>query len=189
MNFKVLLEKPKDKTLLLTFLLSLILTFVFAFIMLVLLAQFPEGAGLWDMKDAWNKENMDRIINKWKGGSFSYYIELMMIVHILDFVFMVLYGIAIFSGLLIVARRLKDSEKLQNFYFVMALISWFATLFDVLEGVFILIILFDPYHITDFTSFGVSFFSLLCSIVFRTSLFLLVIGLIIVLIQHIRNKK
>ncbi|GAH07017.1 unnamed protein product [marine sediment metagenome] len=63
MKLQILLEKPTDKILLITFLLTFILTFVFvAFIFAPLLAQFPTGAGLMDMKAAWNKKNMDKII-------------------------------------------------------------------------------------------------------------------------------
>ncbi len=189
MKFEILLEKPKNKILLLTFLLSFILTILFvAFIFPPLLAQFPPGAGLMEMKAAWNKKNMDKIIYIWKKGSLSYYVELMMIVHIIDFVFMAVYGMTIFSGLLLVARHLGYSEKLQQFYLTLSIISWISVLFDVLEGIFIFIILFDPSHITDFTAFGVSLSTTLCIMILYSCVFLWIIGLFIVLIHYLKNR-
>jgi hypothetical protein len=189
MKFKILLEKPKDKILLWIFLLSFILTIIFvAFIFPPLLAQFPPGAGLMEMKAAWNKKNMDKVIGIWKKGSLSYYVELMMIVHIIDFLFMAVYGLAVFSGLLVVARRLGYSEKLQQFYLTLSIVSWISVLFDVLEGIFIFIILFDPSHITDFTAFGVSFSTTLCIIILYSSIVLWIIGLFIVFVHYLKNK-
>ena len=189
MKSSILLEKPKDKFLLWIFLLSFISTIIFvAFIFPPLLAQFPPRAGLMEMKAAWNKKNMDKIIHIWKKDSLSYYVKLMMIVHIVDFVFMAVYGMAIFSGLLIVARRLGYSEKLQRFYLTLSVISWISVLFDVLEGIFIFIILFDPSHITDFTAFGVSLSTTLCIIILYSCVFLWIIGLFIILIHYLKNR-
>ena len=188
MKLQILLEKPTDKILLIIFLLTFILTFVFlAFIFAPLLAQFPPGAGLMDMKDAWNKKNMDKIINIWKKDSLSHYIELMTIVNNIDFVFMFIYGMAIFSGLVLVARQLKDSENLQKFYLNLSMVSWLSVLFDVIEGIFIATILFDPSNITETSALGVSLSSTLCIIVLYSCVFLWIIRLLIVLIQRIKK--
>lgn len=190
MKFEILLEKPKDKFLKLTFLLSFILTILFvALIFPPLLAQFPPGAGLMEMKAAWNKKNMDKIVAIWKKGSLSYYVELMMIVHIIDFVFMAVYGMTVFSGLLLVARNVGHSEKLQKFYLNLSMISWTSVLFDVIEGIFIFIILFDPMHITDFTAFGVSLSTTLCIIILYSCVFIWIIGLFIVLVHKIKQRR
>jgi hypothetical protein len=190
MNFEILLKKPKDKLLLLIFFTAFILTIVFtAVIFPLLLAQFPAGAGLMEMKAAWNKNNMNKIINKWNQGSLSYYVNLMAIVHIIDFVFMAVYGTAIFSGLLLVARRLEYSKKLQTFYLNLSIISWTSVFFDVMEGIFIFIILFNPLHITALTAFGVSFSTTVCMIILYSCVLLWILGLIIILIHRIKNKK
>ena len=190
MKLQILLEKPTDKILLITFLLTFILTFVFvAFIFAPLLAQFPTGAGLMDMKAAWNKKNMDKIIAIWKKESLSHYVELMTIVNNIDFVFMFVYGMAVFSGLLLVARQLKDSEKLQKFYLNLSIVSWVSVLFDVIEGIFIAIILFDPLNITEVSAIGVSLSATLCIIVLYSCVFLWIIGLVIILIQHVKKRE
>jgi len=189
MNLQSLLEKPRDKSLLISFFLTFIMTFVFLlFIFAPLLAQFPPGAGLMEMKAAWNKKNMDRIIDKWNKKNLSYYVELMTIVNLIDFLFMAVYGMALFTGLLLVARKLEDSKNLQNFYFKLSLISWFSVIFDIIEGIFIAIILLDPMNITDFVAFGTSLSATLCIIVLYSCVFLWIIGLIIVLFQRIRSK-
>jgi hypothetical protein len=113
----------------------------------------------------------------------------MMLVHIIDFLFMAVYGTAIFSGLLLVARRLNYSKKLQKIYLNLALISWMSVLLDVIEGIFIFTILFDPKHITDFTAFGVSLSTTLCMVILYNCVFIWVIGLFIILIHHIEMKK
>ena len=190
MKLQILLEKPTDKILLITFILTFILTFVFvALIFAPLLAQFPTGAGLMDMKAAWNKKNMDKIIAIWKKESLSHYVELMTIVNNIDFVFMFVYGMAVFSGLLLVARQLKDSEKLQKFYLNLSIVSWVSVLFDVIEGIFIAIILFDPSNITEVLAIGVSLSATLCIIVLYSCVFLWIIGLVIILIQHVKKRE
>jgi hypothetical protein len=190
MNFQILLRKPHDKVLLGIFLISFILTFVFVVLIFPpLLAQFPVGAGLMEMKAAWNKENMDKVINKWKDGSFNYYVELMMIIHIIDFAFMAVYGMAIFSGLLLIARKLDYSEKLQKFYLNVSIVSWISVLFDVIEGIFIFMILFEPMRVTDFSAFGVSFSTTVCIIILYSCVLIWIIGLLILLIHHFKNKK
>ena len=189
MNFKVLLKKPKDRILLILFISTFILTFVFLAIFQIYLSQFPAGAGLFDIKNAWNKKNMDKIIDIWKReGSLSYYVELMMIVNNIDFLFMVIYGTAVFSGLLLVARKVKDSEKLQKFYLNLAIFSWLSVIFDLIEGIFILIMLLGPLHITEVSAFGASLFAALCVIVLYSCVLIWIIGLIIVLVHKIKKK-
>ena len=188
MKLHNLLEKPSDKILLFTFIFSFIMTWVFVTIIFApLLAQFPPGAGLMEMKAAWNKKNMDKIIAIWKKESLSRYVELMTLVNNIDFIFMAAYGWAVFSGLLLVARQLDDSEKLQKFYLNLSMVSWVSVLFDVVEGIFIAIILFDPSNITELSAIGVSLSAMLCIIVLYSCVFLWIIGLIIVLVKRIKK--
>lgn len=188
MKFQILLEKPSDKLMLITFILTFIMTWVFVFVIFApLLAQFPPGAGLMDMKAAWTKKNMDKIIAIWKKESLSRYIALMTFVNNIDFIFMFVYGWAVFSGLVLVARQLKDSEKLQKFYLNLSIVAWVSVLFDVIEGIFIAIILMDPSNITEISALGVSLSATLCIIVLYSCVFLWIIGLIIVLVKRIRK--
>jgi hypothetical protein len=98
-----------------------------------------------------------------------------------------MYGMAVFSGLILVARQLKDSEKLQKFYLNLSILSWVSVIFDIIEGIFIAIILFDPSNITEVSAIGVSLSATLCIIVLYSCVFLWVIGLFIILIQRIKK--
>ena len=63
MNLQILLEKPKDKVLALIFVPTFILSIIFsAVIFPYYLNQFPNGAGLFEIKSAWTKQNIDKIL-------------------------------------------------------------------------------------------------------------------------------
>ena len=184
MKYKILLQKPRDRFLLLVFLSSFLLAIIFIFLFQIILTQFPAGAGLMEMKNSWNKSNMDKIIAIWNSDSLNKYVDLMIMVHIIDLGFMAVYGIAVFTGLLIVARKLTDSEKLQNFYLNLSLISWLSVIFDLFEEIFILNMLFNPLNISESSAFAASLAAMLCVIVLYSCIGLFLIGLLLVLIQN-----
>lgn len=186
MELKILLEKPNNKILTIVFLCSFILIFVCLAVFAPLLAEFPTGAGLYDMKGAWTKENMDKIVEIWKDDDLNYWVDLMIFVHFVDGFFMVAYGTATFTGLLLVARLLDSSEKLQNFYFTLAFISILAPILDVVEQINILIMLSNPSHINGINVFAASLSTTLCVIVLYSCIAIFLVGLIIALI---RRKK
>ncbi|TFF96100.1 MAG: hypothetical protein EU544_01415 [Promethearchaeota archaeon] len=188
MKAKILLEKPSNKLLGIIFITTLILMFVFLALFAPILGQFPPGAGLYDMKGAWTKENMDKIIRIWKEEDLDYYVELMLLVHFIDGFFMIDYGIAVFSGLLLVARLLSQKPKIQDFYFKLAFISWLATILDVVEQINILIMLSDPNNIQDVNVFTASLSTALCVIVLYSCIALMLIGFIIASISHVKSK-
>ncbi len=187
MNLKILLTKPKDKIILIFFIGSLIFVLIFLVIFQILLVQFPAGAGLFDMKNAWNKANMDKIISIWAADSLYKFVDLMILVHIVDLGFMTSYGIAIFTGLLIVARNFTTSPRLQNFYLGLSIISLGSVLFDLLEEFFILKMLGNPLNITERDAFGASLSALLCIIVLYSCIAFLLIGFVILLIKKMKK--
>ena len=190
MNLQILLEKPKDKVLALIFVPTFILTIIFVVVIFpYYLNQFPKGAGLFDIKNAWTRQNIEKIFNIWRKDGSKDYFELMTIVNMLDFVFIVVYGTALTSGILLCARGLKDSEKLQNFYLKAVIFPIAAAILDVIEGIFIQIMLWNPNNVTDFHAFGGSLSNLLLMIMFYISLFLMIIGAVICIILFAKNRK
>ncbi|MHA1149951.1 MAG: hypothetical protein ACTSR8_17070 [Promethearchaeota archaeon] len=176
-----LLEKPNNKILAIVFITTFILIFVFLQIFASILAQFPANAGLYDMKAAWTKENMDKIVKIWKDDNLDHWVGLMIYVHFIDGFFMIVYGTATFTGLLLVAR-LMESERLQNFYFRLAFISILAPLLDVVEQINILIMLADPTNINGVNVFLASLSTTLCVWILYPCLVIMLIGFIIALI-------
>lgn len=188
MKLEVLLEKPNNKILNFIFLTSLILFFTFVAIFLPILAIFPQGAGLYDMKRAWTKENMEKVVNIWKDHDLDYYVGLMLYVHFLDGFFMVIYGTGIFTGLLLIARLLSDNEKLQTFYLKLSIFSWLATLLDVIEQINVLIMLSDPTHISAINIFGASLATTLCICVLYPCYGFVIFGFILLPLRYLKNK-
>ena len=190
MKFQILLEKPKDKVLALIFIPTFILTLIFAVVIFpYYLNQFPKGAGLFEIKNAWTKKNIEKIFRIWRKDGSKDYFELMTIVNMLDFIFIVVYGTALTSGILLCARGLKDSEKLQNYYLKAIIFPIAAAILDVIEGIFIQIMLWNPNNVTDFLAFGGSLSNLLLMITFYISLFLMIIGAILCVILIVKNRK
>jgi hypothetical protein len=190
MKLQILLEKPKDKVLALIFGPTFILAVIFsAVIFPYYLNQFPKGAGLFEIKAAWSKQNIEKIFNIWRKDGSQDYFELMTIVNMIDFIFIVVYGTALTSGILLVARGLKDSEKLQNFYLKAVIFPIAAAILDVIEGIFIQIMLWNPNNVTDFHAFGSSLSNFLLLLMFYLSLLLMIIGAIICIILFAKNRK
>ena len=189
MNIQILLEKPKDKIVLALFIATFIGVIICLAIFAPFLAQFPKGGGLYDIKGAWNKINLDKVIDTWeKDGQLNHYVTLMFLVHVVDLGFMAVYGTAVFTALLLVARWLEGHEKLQQFYLKLSVFSWLAIIFDLIEQIFILIILLNPHNITDSVAFGASISTTLCIIVLYSCILIWLAGLLIVLIFKIKDK-
>ena len=188
MKLEILLEKPSNKVLEIIFISSVVLFFIFLAIFAPLLAQFPAGAGLYDMKDAWTKENMDKIIAIWKKNGLNHYVQLMFLVHFYDGFFMVIYGTAVFTGLLLAARFLSEYPMLQKFYLWLSVFSWLATIFDVIEQINILIMLSDPTHINGINVFGASLATKICISILYPCVAIAIIGLVASAILYLKKK-
>ena len=190
MKLQILLEKPKDKVLALIFIPTFVLSVIFLVVVFpYFLNQFPKGAGLFEIKNAWSKQNIEKIFNIWRKDGSQDYFELMTIVNMLDFIFIVVYGTAFTSGILLVARGLKDSEKLQNFYLKAVIFPVAAVILDVIEGIFIQIMLWNPNNVTEFLAFSSSLSNFLLMMMFYISLLLMIIGAIVSVILFAKNRK
>jgi len=184
MKLDSFLEKPKTLIVGILFLVTLILYFVFMAVFQTMMVQFPPNAGLMAMKSAWTVENMEAIFNQWTPELF----ELMKLLHIWDLLFMVVYGILIFTGLLLVARGLDGSDKLQKFYLYSTLIAIIAVALDLVEEVFIYILLFNPTEITAGVVIGADVSTLICITLVYLGIILFLLGFLIMLILYLKNK-
>ena len=186
MKLDILLEKPKEKTLKIVFISTLIAFFVLFLIAFPLFNNvFPIGTKLTDVKNAWTKANMDAIIAEWASNPRPL-LDLMILLHVVDFFFMAVYGLLLASGLILVARKLAGSEKLQKFYLIAFNCSWLAVLLDVLEGVFLYSIFFNTSNYSELSVIGANLSALLCLVFFYPGLILLLVGIII---AFLKNRK
>ncbi len=184
LKFDILLEKPKNKILWILFVLNFILFIIFMGVIFPsYFAQFPPGYGFLEMKNLWTKSKMEEMIGVWNATSPDL-LELMIIIHVWDFFFMANYGLLIASGILLVARGFNDSEKLQKFYLVVFNFSWIAVLLDVIEGINLYIIFFNPLNINEINVFSANFSALLCVFFFYGGLLLMIFGFIIILLKN-----
>ncbi len=175
--FDVLLEKPKDKVLKILLVVNLIL-FLICFIAFQLVSTiYPPNTDLIAVKGAWTKANMDQILLVWANDARPL-LELMILLHVMDFFFMAFYGLLLASGFILVARKLDGSEKLQKFYLVAFNFSWIAVLFDVLEGIFLYTIFFNPTGYMELSVVAANLTAMLCLIFFYPSFILVIIGFI-----------
>jgi len=183
LKLDTLLEKPKDKILWILFAVTLVLFLVlFLGVFPLLSTVFPPGYDLMAVKNAWTKAKMDLILAAWT----PLMLETMIILHVVDFFFMAVYGIFLASGLILVARKLGQSEKLQKFYLIAFNFSWIAALLDVIEGIFLYSIFFNTASYSELSVIGANLSAMMCLIFFYPSLILILIGFIV---AYIKNRK
>ena len=107
-----------------------------------------------------------------------------------DAEFMAVYGTALFTGCLVVARLFNSSEKIQQIYLYLAVILAPASVvLDLIEEYNILVMLSDPSNIMDINAFGASLSTLICIWLVYGGLFLVLIGLLIGGIQTLKSRK
>lgn len=71
-------------------------------------------------------------------------INLYRIGQLLDYGFMISYGLLFFSGTLLISRKYGRKSKVQMIGLIVAILGIASALFDALENVFILLMLMDP---------------------------------------------
>ena len=183
LKLDILLEKPKDKILWILFAVTFVLFLVlFLGVFPLLSTVFPPGCDLMAVKNAWTKAKMDLILAAWTPAM----LEAMIFLHVVDFFFMAVYGLFLASGLILVARKLKNSEKLQKFYLIAFNFSWIAVLLDVIEGIFLYSIFFNTSGYSELSVVGANLSAMMCLVFFYPSLILILIGFIV---AYIKSRK
>ena len=109
MKLDSLLEKPKTIILLALFIAGISLYFIFQLLIFApIMAQYPIGYGFMELKYAWTKIRIDQIISVWMVQPQNL-IGLMLIMHVFDFFFMIIYATALSTATLLIARKLGET--------------------------------------------------------------------------------
>lgn len=106
-------------------------------------------------------------------------IDLYRIGQLLDYGFMIGYGLIFFSVSLILARKFDDNSKGRQMGLIIALIGIKAALCDGIENLFILMMLIDPTGFPNIIAFIHSVFALIKYISFLIVLGYIIIGFIV----------
>jgi hypothetical protein len=181
MAFSKLLQKPSDKILWLSFLCTFVLTILAVVaIFPIVMGDFPVNYDLTAMKNAWTQENMEIIFAKWMELDPALF-EQMEFVHYVDFGFMILYGYAFFSGMVLMARGMKNNPKLQKIFLYGSILPILAVICDVIEGIYIFRLLASPNAVDGTNVYMASLAATVTLVFLGITLVLLIIGLIIIL--------
>lgn len=78
----------------------------------------------------------------------------------LDYIFMVTYGLFIFSMALFIARMFDEDSLYRKIGYIIAILGIVAALLDVMENLFIFLTLTDPINFPDWWAVAESAFSL-----------------------------
>jgi len=168
MYFGKLLDWPSSKILKRTILLAIILLVIIYPIMtyFFMISSFP--VGFFQSQLSFSGEILK-----------SYYgitnINLYLIGQLLDYGFMLGYGVIFFSLSLLIARRFDKASRINRIGLISALLGILAALFDASENFFILITLTDPSGFPNIIAIIHSFFAL-----FKYICFIIVLGYIII---------
>lgn len=189
MKLSDLLEKPSNKIVGILFIVSFILYFVFNSLLFApLFAQYPAGYGFTDFKFAWTKAKMDEIIGVWMANPGDL-IGTMIYIHIIDFVFMAVYGTLLSTGSLLIARAVGSVNILQKFYLYCFLLGWIAVVLDVIEGINIYAVLFNPTNVNEINTFSAALSTSICIQIIGINLILIIVGFLIAIVLYLKNRN
>jgi hypothetical protein len=95
----------------------------------------------------------------------SYYaltnVDIYRIAPSLDYIFMIGYGLILFSSSILIARRFRETSIIQNVGFIIAISGVIAASCDAIENIFILMMLTDPLAFPDYWAVTHSIFALI----------------------------
>ena len=134
-----------------------------------------------DLEFAFNSERMDKILDTW-GNEL---IEKELFVTYIDFLFLIAYGTLLASICLILSRS-TNNVNAKNIGMWFVFISYSASIFDLMENVFLIIILSNPSNYPRFAPFIASVFaSIKFFLIFIVLLYIIVVGLLYIKNQFI----
>ncbi|MHA1148327.1 MAG: hypothetical protein ACTSR8_08780 [Promethearchaeota archaeon] len=156
MNLDKLSYWPSPKRLTLLTLISLTILFISYFIMNYFHSLTNDPVtNIFESQLSFNAEFM-----RWQYATMGERIKYYRWVAIIDYGFMVGYGLLIFCLALSIARKFPIHSKSREIGFVMSLFGFIAACLDALENVFILAMLSDPTGFPEFLAISHSSFAL-----------------------------
>jgi hypothetical protein len=136
------------------------------------------GLGVLDIEFVWTVARTEEVLALWG----TRYISAEIVVNFLDFLFMPAYATVFTFISWILTRKLHDQEmarksssKASIFFFKIGFLPWVAVLFDVIENINILMILWRPDSFASYHPFVVS----LCASIKFGLLGLVILGILV----------
>lgn len=184
MGLNILLERPKDKVVLLITLIAIAFFIIIplAFMQSIeqaLMAQ--SGYGVLDLEFAWTPEQIETIFSAW--GAEGRGLEALAVWW--DFGFIPSYGFFIFGAVLLVARRLNG--KARDFGPIMSLTPLIAGGFDVIENISLLLMLNSGGPINATIPFIASLCATIKFSILIIGIIYFFVGLLLLLIKTIKK--
>jgi len=178
MILKKLSERPSSKNLKI----SIIIGFVLCFAVLPVMQYFTQLSGypaeIFSSQLSFNGNIMKLYYSLTN-------IELYRVAPSLDYIFMVAYGLILFSSSILIARKYRTSSLIQRGGFFIAVSGVIAAFCDAIENIFILAMLTDPTGFPNYWAITHSVFALIKWIL----LFVVIIWIVLIGIFSIFKKK
>ena len=176
-------ETPKTRVLLIMFIAGFILFLIINFTVFQPLGAAVTGYNILDYEFAWTPEKVIIIFATWGTNGMN----LQAAGVYWDFLYIIGYGSFAFSGVLLVARQLSGKWKIYGLY--VSFIAILAGLFDVIENIFLLVMLYESSSIISILPVIVGIMATMKFSALLIALLYFVVGLVVVIIQMVRNKK
>jgi hypothetical protein len=178
-----LLEKPKNYILLITAIIGFILFLLINQLIFAPLTQTVPTYGILDFEFAWIPEQILIIFSVWGPSG----MEAQAIGIYWDFLYIVGYGIFIFSCILLVSRGLEGRFKTVGLW--MSLTPLISGIFDVIENINLLILLNTAPNLPAFAPFFASLSACIKFGLLILGIIYFFIGLVLFIIKWIKKKK
>lgn len=176
-------ETPKSRFLLMMFIAGFLLFLIINFTVFQPLGAAVTEYNILDYEFAWTPEQVIIIFATW--GTNGMILQAAGIYW--DFLYIMGYGSFAFSGVLLVARKLSRTWQILGLY--VTFIAILAGLFDIIENIFLLVMLFEPSSIISAVPAIAGIMATMKFSALLIALLYFISGLMIVIIQMVRNKK
>jgi hypothetical protein len=174
-------EKPKRLHLVVAIIVSLVLVVIMYLYIFQPVEDYLRrlsSLGLMDLLFSWRSERIDYIFTAWQSeGIFREFI-----ITIIDFPFIVCYCMALSGLILLVARRLHD--KFQKVELHMVFIPILAGIFDIVENIFLLIMLGSNQAVVFWFPLITSICALIKVILIYTGIICFLAGIVGIILYH-----
>lgn len=176
-------EKLKTRLLIILFIVGFLLFLIINFAVFQPLGAAVTGYTILDYEFAWTPEQVIIIFVSWGADGMT----LQAAGVYWDFLYIIGYGLFAFSGVLLVARQLSGKWQIVGLYVVF--IAILAGLFDVIENIFLLIMLNNPSSIISAIPAMAGIMATMKFSALLIALLYFILGLISLTIQMIKNRK
>ncbi|TFG20251.1 MAG: hypothetical protein EU533_06200 [Promethearchaeota archaeon] len=176
-------ESPKSLYLFMMFIAGFLLFLIINFTVFRPLGVAVTGYNILDYEFAWTPEQVIIIFATW--GTNGMILQAAGVYW--DFLYIIGYGSFAFSGVLLLAKQLSGKWQMLGLY--VSFIAILAGLFDVIENIFLLVMLYDPNSVIFVVPTIAGVMATMKFSALLIALLYFIPGLVAVIIQMIKNKK